>query len=271
MLQMARLICRFPLVKDEQIYGFGLNFKTVHQRGKILQLHVDHYGGTDNGRTHAPVPFYVSDRGYGVFINSSRYMTVYAGTGVRKDSPEAPEPRDRNTDKKWSSEPYSDAVEILVPASGVEIYIFAGPTPLMLCADIISIAEEVVCHQDGDLVLLREFQLSTPLNRLKRRQNNLPKRDFPLDFIGLEPGWQSKSYPCTFEWDKTRYPDPAAFVKTMKDMGIQVLTCGQIHMSRLNLPYLDKILPFTGSHTVWGGVVPDFTIPEAQKIFTDSA
>ncbi|MFA5819549.1 MAG: hypothetical protein WC854_09750 [Bacteroidales bacterium] len=56
---------RFPLVKDEQIFGFGLNFKTVHQRGKILQLHVDHFGGTDNGRTHAPVPFYVSDRGYG--------------------------------------------------------------------------------------------------------------------------------------------------------------------------------------------------------------
>jgi len=105
----------FPLEKEEKIFGFGLNFKTVFQRGRILQLHVDHYGGTDNGRTHAPVPFYVSDRGYGVFINSSRYLTVYAGTGVRKDSPDAPEERDRNTDNNWTSQPYSDAVEILVP------------------------------------------------------------------------------------------------------------------------------------------------------------
>ncbi|MCX6333649.1 MAG: ABC transporter substrate-binding protein, partial [Bacteroidia bacterium] len=121
---------RFPLVKSEQIFGFGLNFKTVYQRGKILQLHVDHYGGTDNGRTHAPVPFYVSERGYGVFINSARYLTVYAGSGVRKDSPDAPEERDRNTNKKWTSRPYSDAVEILVPATGVEIYLFAGPTPM---------------------------------------------------------------------------------------------------------------------------------------------
>ena len=40
----------------------------------------------DNGRTHAPVPFYVSSKGYGVFINSARYLEVYAGTGVRKDS-----------------------------------------------------------------------------------------------------------------------------------------------------------------------------------------
>src|SRR5690554_2642310 len=114
---------RIPLVKGEQLYGFGLNFQTVHQRGKILNLHVDHYGGKDNGRTHAPVPFYVSSQGYGVLINSARYLTVYAGTGVRKDSPNAPVPQDRNTDKDWSSRPYSDAVEILIPAAGVEIYL----------------------------------------------------------------------------------------------------------------------------------------------------
>jgi len=121
---------RIPLVKGEQLYGFGLNFQTVHQRGKILNLHVDHYGGKDNGRTHAPVPFYVSSQGYGVLINSARYLTVYAGSGVRKDSPNAPVAQDRNTDKNWSSRPYSDAVEILVPAAGVEIYLFAGPTTM---------------------------------------------------------------------------------------------------------------------------------------------
>src|SRR5438067_1729957 len=121
---------RFPLQKEEQLYGFGLNFQTIHQRGKILQLHMDHYGGKDNGRTHAPVPFYVSSNGYGVFINSARYIQVYAGTAVRKDSKNAPVAKDRNTDKTWNSRPYSDAVEVLVPAAGVEIYVFGGPTPL---------------------------------------------------------------------------------------------------------------------------------------------
>src|SRR5690606_11026159 len=41
---------QFPLSREEQIYGLGLNFKTVHQRGRIMQLHVDHYGGRDDGR-----------------------------------------------------------------------------------------------------------------------------------------------------------------------------------------------------------------------------
>ncbi|HET9279482.1 MAG TPA: ABC transporter substrate-binding protein, partial [Flavitalea sp.] len=116
---------RFPLDRQEQLFGFGLNFQTVHQRGKILQLHVDHYGGRDNGRTHAPTPFYVSSKGYGVFINSARYLNVYAGAGVRKDSKNPAEEQDRNTDPNWSSRPYSDAVEILVPAGGVEVYVFA--------------------------------------------------------------------------------------------------------------------------------------------------
>lgn len=55
---------QFPLEVGEKIFGLGLNFKTVEQRGRILRLHVDHYGGEDNGRTHAPVPFYVSSKGY---------------------------------------------------------------------------------------------------------------------------------------------------------------------------------------------------------------
>ena len=46
---------RFPLKRGEELYGLGLNFKTHNQRGRIMTLHIDHYGGRDNGRTHAPV------------------------------------------------------------------------------------------------------------------------------------------------------------------------------------------------------------------------
>ena len=124
----GKVYLQLPLQREEKLYGFGLQFKGVQQRGKIFELHVDHYGGKDNGRTHAPVPFYVSSEGYGVLINSARYLTVYAGSGSRKDSPDAPVAKDRNTDKTWSSRPYSDAVSVMVPSKGVEIYLFAGPT-----------------------------------------------------------------------------------------------------------------------------------------------
>lgn len=258
---------RFPLSKNEQIYGFGLNFKTVRQRGKILNLHVDHYGGADNGRTHAPVPFYVSDRGYGVFINSAQYLTVYAGTGVRKDSPEAPAPRDRNTDKKWTSQPYSDAVEILVPSQGVEIYIFAGPS-------MIDAVKRYNLYCGGGCLPPRwglGFTQRVPTlytsDQVEKEADMFAEKGFPLDFIGLEPGWQSKSYPCSLAWDSTRYPHPEKFIQSMKEKGIRLNLWTNPYLSPLS-PVYSKILQYTGTHTVWGGVVPDLTMKEARDLFT---
>lgn len=121
---------RFPLAKGEKIYGLGLNFKTVEQRGRIMRLHVDHYGGRDNGRTHAPVPFFVSSRGYGAFINSARYLDVYVGTAVRVDSKVPANDTDRNTDRAWSAQPYSDQLDILIPTTGVDLVLFAGKNML---------------------------------------------------------------------------------------------------------------------------------------------
>ena len=121
---------RFPLDKEEKIYGLGLNFKSVQQRGRITRLHVDHYGGSDNGRTHAPVPFFVSSKGYGVLINAARYIDVFAGTSVRKDSKNPPKLQNRNTDGDWNPQPYSDNLEFLVPAEGVELVFFSGKNML---------------------------------------------------------------------------------------------------------------------------------------------
>jgi alpha-glucosidase (family GH31 glycosyl hydrolase) len=256
----------FPLIKKEQIYGFGLNFQTVHQRGKVLQLHVDHYIGRDNGRNHAPTPFYVSSSGYGVFINSARYLTVYAGTAVTKDSPNFPEVKDRNTDKTWSSRPYSDAVEILVPASGVEFYVFAGPKAVDAVSRYNLFCGGGVLPPRWGLGFTQRVKTLYTDKDVEKEVAEFKDRGFPLDYIGLEPGWQSKAYPCSFEWDKTRFPNPKAFTDKMKQQGI-----------RLNLwtnPYVSPhasiykpILPYTGSHTVWTGIIPDFTMPEARNIF----
>lgn len=256
---------RFPLDKEEQIFGFGLNFKTVYQRGKILELRVDHYGSVDNGRTHAPIPFYVSDKGYGVFINSARYMKVWAGSAVRKDSPNAPEPRDRNTDKKWTSKPYSDAVEFLVPAAGVEVYIFAGPTALDAVRRYNLYSGGGSLPPRWGLGFTQRVPTLSTAEQVEQSAKLFTEHGFPLDFIGLEPGWQSKAYPCTFTWDKTRFPDPAKFLKTMKDLGIRINLWTNPYVSAES-PMYKELLPFTGTHTVWGGVVPDYTIPKAQSI-----
>ena len=244
---------RFPLEKDEKIFGLGLNFKTVEQRGRIMRLHVDHYGGTDDGRTHAPVPFFVSSRGYGALINSARYIDVWCGTSVRKDTKNPPVVRDRNTDKQWAAQPYSDNLEFLVPAEGVEIILFGGPTML-------DVVRRFNLYNGGG-ALFSDKEVNEEVAEFE-------KRGFPLSVIGLEPGWMSRSYPCTYEWDTTRFPDPEGFVKGLNDKHIKTNVWINPYVSPDGELY-EKIEPYTGSHTVWCGIVPDYSLPETRKIMTD--
>ncbi|MBO9617645.1 MAG: DUF5110 domain-containing protein [Niabella sp.] len=257
---------RFPLTEKEQLFGLGLNFQTVYQRGKILQLHMDHYGGKDNGRTHAPVPFYVSSAGYGVFINTARYITVYAGTAVRKNSEHPPVEKNRNEDKSWSSRPYSDAVEILVPAAGTEIYVFAGPTALDAVRRYNLFNGGGALPPRWGLGFTQRVKSLFTSDEVKAEVDSFRLKGYPLDFVGLEPGWQSRAYPGTFEWDKKRYPDPAGFVKEMLKKDIRLNLWINPYVSK-QASFYKQIAPYTGSHTVWTGEVPDFTIPEARKIF----
>ena len=256
---------RFPLDKNEKIFGLGLNFKTVEQRGRILRLHEDHYGGNDNGRSHAPVPFYVSSKGYGVFINTARYLDIWVGTGVRVDSKNPPVVRDRNTDPKWSAAPYSDNVEVLVPAEGVEIFIFGGPTTL----DAVS---RFNLFQGGGCLPPKwglGFWHRTPTlftdKQLLNEVEAFSKHQFPLTVIGLEPGWQSKSYPCTYDWDSSRFPDPKGLIGTLKDKGIYTNLWINPYISP-DAKFIKALQPFTASHTVWTGYIPDYSMKQTNTI-----
>ena len=256
---------RFPLDQNEKIFGLGLNFKTVEQRGRILRLHEDHYDGIDNGRSHAPIPFYVSSKGYGIFINSARYIDIWVGTGVRAESKNAPKARDRNTDPKWSASPYSDNVEILVPTEGVELYVFGGPSTL-------EAVSRFNLYQGGGSLPPKwglGFWHRTPTlfndSLLLNEVEGFTKHQFPLTVIGLEPGWQSKAYPCTYEWDNKRFPDPKGLINQLKDKGIYTNLWINPYISpESNL--IKALQPFTASHTVWSGYVPDYSMKQTNTI-----
>ncbi|TCD28555.1 DUF5110 domain-containing protein [Pedobacter psychrodurus] len=256
---------RFPLDRSEQLFGFGLNFKTVNQRGRILDLHVDHYNGTDNGRTHSPTPFYVSSKGYGVFINSARYLRVYAGAAVFRDSKNPPLVQDRNTDPNWNPHPYSDAVEILVPAAGVEIYMIGGPTAMNAVQRFNLFNGGGCLPPRWGLGFTQRLERLTDAEGVAAEAKAFEDKGYPLDFIGLEPGWQSKSYPNTFEWDAKRFPEPEKMVKEMLKKNIRLNLWINPYVSP-DAPFYKKILPYTASHTVWAGLVPDLKTDSARKL-----
>jgi alpha-D-xyloside xylohydrolase len=264
---------RIPTGADEKLYGFGLQLDGIKKSRKIMTLNVDHWS-KGGGRTHAPVPFYISSEGYGVFFNTARFLKIYNQVGNRKDSPNNPPEVDRNPPRdekqagRWQALPPGDAVEAQINGKGLEVIIFSGNSML-----------DVVCRYNlynggGALPPLwglgfwhrvhARFNADQTRNELKQFED----KDFPLDVIGLEPGWMSKSYPCTFEWQKKRFSDPSKFTRLLLDKGIRLNLWENPYISKQSRIY-EKMYHLSGSHMVWLGIVPDYTLPKARQLLTD--
>lgn len=263
-----RIALRFPLALDEDIYGLGVDFKSLRRTGSNFQLHVDHWSGRP-GRTHAPVPLYISTHGYGVLIDSARYLNFNVGLNVRLAAKEKPPAFDRTSEgQKWTSLPRSDSVEVSVPTEGVEVYIFAGPTPLDAVRRYNLFCGGGALPPNWGLGFMTRTPTQYTAEQALAEVEEFRKHGIPLDMLGLEPGWHDHAYPCSFEWDKKRFPDPAQFLGELKKRHVHANLWFNPYVSS-TAPLYKKLLPYAGSHLVWNGIVPDYSLAKAREIFAE--
>ena len=258
---------RLPLALGEEVYGLGVDFRTMRRTGSIFQLHVDHWGGV-TGRTHAPVPLYVSTRGYAVLFNSARYLNVSVGHGVRLAAGQKPPVIDRTTGKGWAAQPRSDSVEALANAEGMEVLVFAGPTMLDAVRRYNLYGGGGALPPKWGLGFLARTPTRYSAEQVLNEIDEFRKNGIPLDMLGLEPGWHDHAYPCSFEWDAKRFPDPAKFLAEVERRHARVNLWFNPYVSP-TAPLYRKLLPYAGTHLVWNGIVPDYTLPAPRKIFAE--
>ena len=266
----GKITIRIPTQTDEHIYGFGLQFDGLNKNKTVLTLNTDHWG-KGNGRTHAPVPFYISSRGYGVFFNTARFMKAYCQIGNRKDSQNNPLPVDRNpvpgteSIDPWQAVPQGDAVEAHIIGKGMELIIFGGTSML----DVVQ-RYNLYCG-GGTLPPLwglgfwHRVHATFDADQTESEISDFNRKQFPLDVIGLEPGWMSSSYPCTFEWQTARFSDPFSFVERLRKRGVRVNLWVNPYISPESGIY-EKIYPYSGSHLVWLGLVPDYYMRQPRQM-----
>ncbi len=280
----AKTTVRFPLAGNEDIYGLGVDFSSMRRNGGVFELHVDHWDSKRaiTGRTHAPVPLYVSTRGFAVLFDTARYLKVTVGHGVRLAAKEKPPVIDRTTnrimpaapggaaiDARWQSQPRSDSIEVLANAPGMDVYVFAGPSPLDAVRRYNLFAGGGALPPKWGLGFLNRVRTQYTAAEVLNDIAEFRAQGIPLDMIGLEPGWMDHAYPCSFEWDRIRFPDPKAFLAEVAKAGVRVNLWFNPYIGPPQTPLYQKMLPYAGTHLVWNGIVPDYTMPEARKIFVD--
>jgi alpha-D-xyloside xylohydrolase len=193
---------------------------------------------------------------------------VTVGHGVRLAAKDKPPVIDRTTGKGWQSQPRSDSIEVLAGATGMDVYVFAGPSPLDAIRRYNLFSGGGALPPKWGLGFLTRVPTRYTAAEALADVAEFRRNGIPLDMLGLEPGWMDQAYPCSFEWDKTRFPAPKAFLAAVAQQHVRVNLWFNPYVAP-NSPLHEKLLPYAGTHLVWNGIVPDFTMSGAQKIFVD--
>jgi alpha-D-xyloside xylohydrolase len=226
----------------------------------------------DTGDSHAPVPFYVTTEGIGILIDTARYATFYFGDARPKPIQGAAQFAGSNPDPNYAhnlQDGDAGLITVDVPsATGVDVYLFAGP-------DMLTAVKRYNLFSGGGHVP-PEWGLGfwyRPESRATQESalalaHEFRERKIPCDVIGLEAGWQTHAYPCTFVWNKERFPDPPAFVRAAAEMKYKVNLWEHAYTHPAS-PLFPRLASNAGSYGVWGGLVPDFAAAPARTAFAD--
>jgi alpha-D-xyloside xylohydrolase len=261
----------------ERIYGFGLQVNTFEQRGMRREIRTNSKIIGNIGYSHAPMPFYISSNGYGVLVNTSRYVNFYMGSqhkisesvGIKDNITKTAEPGSTLSalyNKQYKS---SNDVEIQVKgARGMEILIFEGPT-------MKNVMERYNLYSGGGAIpplwgLGFKYRAKNTFTEKEVLPFSQYFRDnhIPCDMFGLEPGWQSAAYSCSYIWNPVKYPTPDSLITVMTNRHYKLNLWEHAYVHPTS-PIFDAIVPYSGDYAVWKGAVPDFAIPKTRAIFGD--
>jgi alpha-D-xyloside xylohydrolase len=234
----------FSMSPEEKIFGCGESFTQFNKRGQKVILWTDDANGVQNETMYKPIPFYMSSRGYGVFMHHSTPITVDFG--------------------KY----FNAANSMMIGDDEADLFIFIGEPKEILdeYTDLTGKAQMPPLWSFG-------FWMSriTYFSEDEGREiaKNLRKHKIPSDVIHFDTGWFEVDWRCDYEFSKNRFEDPAKMIADMKADGFnvclwqlpyftpkntlfnEIIERGLAVKDRKgNIPYEDATLDFTNPATV---------------------
>ena len=263
-------VLEFPLDMEEQVYGFGLQLKGFNHKNHKLQLRVNSDPVANTGDSHAPVPFFVTTKDYGMYFDTARYVEVHCGYGRNKNRPYAPD----NTVIATAEDLYRKcglretttmSVEIPV-AKGIDVYLFEGENIL----DVVSQYNRFSgggpqIPKWGFGMMYRPYARSNA-NQIMEIARYFREKKIPCEVLGLEPGWQTNTYSCSYVWDDERFSNYQEMMTYLRDNDFHVNLWEHAFISSAS-PIYKEMGEYCGDYEVWKGIIPDFSLPEARGIF----
>lgn len=183
----------------ESIFGLGEHFGPVVKNGQVVDMwNAD--GGTASEQAYKNVPFYFSDRGYGVFVNHPEKVSYEIGSEV-------------NT-----------RVQFSVPGNVLEYFVIAGPTPkdvLRRYTSMTGRAPQVPAWSYG-LWLSTSFKTDYSEETVNGLLDQMEERGIPMSVLHFDCYWMRPSHWCDFVWDPELFTHPEEMLTRYHNRGIKI-------------------------------------------------
>src|SRR5919199_2557174 len=183
----------------ENVYGLGERFTAFVKNGQVVDLW-NRDGGTSSEQAYKNIPFYLTNRGYGVFVN-------HPG----------------NVSFEVASEKVS-RVQFSVAGQSLEYFVIYGPTPKEVLEKYTTLTGRPALPPAWSfgLWLTTSFTTSYDEETVTHFIQGMADRDLPLHVFHFDCFWMKEFHWVNFEWDKRVFPDPQGMLRRLKDRGLHI-------------------------------------------------
>jgi alpha-D-xyloside xylohydrolase len=241
----------------EHVFGLGERFGAFAKNGQSIDIwNAD--GGTASDQAYKNVPFYLTDRGYGVFVDHPERTSFEIGTEVVSRS------------------------QFSVAGQRLRYFVIYGPTPKEILRRYTALtgrSAQVPTWSYG-LWLSTSFTTDYDEATVLSFIDGMAERDLPLSVFHFDCFWMRQFHWCDFVWDPATFPDPEATLARIHDRGLRVSAWINPYIAQRSHLFAEAArlgyLVRRGNGDVWqwdmwqaGMALVDFTNPAAWRWFQD--
>jgi len=190
---------QLTLSVGECVYGLGERFTGFVKNGQIVEIW-NKDGGTSCEQAYKNVPFYLTNRGYGVLVNETGPINFeVASEKVNR-------------------------VQFSLPGESLEYFVIAGPTPKEVISRLTALTGRPALPPSWSfgLWLSTSFTTSYDEKTVTSFIQGMADRKLPLSVFHFDCFWMKEFEWCNFKWDERQFPDPAGMLARLKARGLRI-------------------------------------------------
>ena len=241
----------------ELVYGLGERFGPLVKNGQTVDIwNAD--GGTSSEQAYKNIPFYLTNRGYGVLVNHPGHVSYEIGSEA------------------------VERVQFSVAGESLEYYVIAGGNPKTILERYTALTGRpaAVPAWSYGLWLTTSFTTSYDEQTVNGFIDAMAARDLPLSVFHFDCFWMREFNWSDFEWDARTFPDPEGMLARLHDKDLHVCVWINPYIAQRSALFAEaKELGFLVRRTngdIWqwdlwqaGMALVDFTNPAATAWYQD--